>query len=139
MAINFDLTWEPDREELSSLAGGLDRHAVEVIGEDGFRSLAIFVRDTDGSLLAGVSAFLNWNWLQVSLLWVDENVRGEGLGSELLERLESIARKEGCTGAHVSTFSFQATPFYELQGYEIFATLDNYPPGHAKHFLRKTL
>jgi uncharacterized protein (DUF924 family) len=39
----------------------------------------------------------------------------------------------------LETTSFEARPFYEKRGYEVFATLDDYPPGHSKFFLRKRL
>lgn len=139
MSIRFDVNWQSEHEDTQLLSAGLSRHAMEAVGEGGFRPLAVFVRDTDDTIVAGVTAYLNWNWLQVSLLWVDTSLRGEGLGGELLDRLETVARGEGCTHAHVSTFSFQATEFYELHGYEKFAVLDDYPPGQAKHFLKKVL
>src|SRR5215831_15581057 len=43
----------------------------------------------------------------------------------------------GAVGATVETYSFQARPFCERLGYEVFGTLDGYPPGHIKFFLRK--
>jgi hypothetical protein len=39
----------------------------------------------------------------------------------------------------LSTFSFQARPFYEKLGYEVFATLEDCPVGHCEYFLRKQL
>lgn len=47
------------------------------------------------------------------------------------------ASDRGCTRAHVDTFSYQAKPFYERHGYEVFAVLDDDPPGHERIFLRK--
>lgn len=40
---------------------------------------------------------------------------------------------------YLDTFDFQARPFYERHGYEVFGTLDDYPPGHSRFFLRKDL
>ena len=139
MSLVYELTREPDDADTRVLAAGLNAHAVAEIGEDGFKPVAIFVRDEDGAIQAGVSALVNWNWLQVSLLWVADDLRGEGIGSELLARIEAVARREGCKRAHVSTFSFQAAAFYEAHGFASFATLDDYPPGQAKHFLMKDL
>ena len=139
MSLNYELTREPDDADTRLLAAGLNRHAVAEIGEDGFKPVAILVRDENGVVRAGASAYINWNWLQVSLLWVADDLRGEGIGTELLSRIESVARHEGCDRAHVSTFSFQAAAFYEAHGFTSFATLDDYPPGYAKHFLKKDL
>ena len=56
-----------------------------------------------------------------------------------MSMIEDLGREKGCTRAHLSTFSFQAKAFYESLGYEVFATLDDYPPGHARSFMRKVL
>jgi hypothetical protein len=37
----------------------------------------------------------------------------------------------------LSTFDFQAPQFYLEHGYEVFATLPDYPPGHTDYHLRK--
>ena len=139
MALTYELTREPAATDVQVIATGLKRHAMAEIGEDGFKPVAVFVRDDSDAIRAGVSAYVNWNWLQVSLLWVADELRGRGIGSELLAKVESIARQDGCDRAHVSTLSFQAVAFYEIHGYSVFATLEDYPTGQAKHFLRKDL
>jgi hypothetical protein len=53
--------------------------------------------------------------------------------------IEDVGRARGCTHAHLDTFSYQARPFYEHHGYELFATLDEYPPGQQRFFMRKSL
>ena len=45
----------------------------------------------------------------------------------------------GCTQALLDTHSFQAPDFYVQQGYIIYGTIDDYPLGHQKHYLRKSL
>jgi len=53
--------------------------------------------------------------------------------------IESEATQQGCTHAHLDTFSYEARPFYEKLGYDLFATLEDYPPGYCKYFLKKSL
>ena len=50
---------------------------------------------------------------------------------------EAEARARGCIGATLGTYDFQARPFYEKQGYEVFGTLEPYPNGHCSYYLRK--
>jgi len=128
MSLEYEVTFEPSAADTNQFAQGLSRYEVSEVGDDGFRPVEIFIRDED-VLLADVSGLLNWNWLQISLLGVDEKIRKEGLGSELIDRSETVARDEGCTHVHVSAFSFQASRFCESQGYERFSNFDNYPPG----------
>jgi len=139
MSYEFSITREPTEAETSQLGQGLNRHAIENLQQDGFDPVAVFVRNEDGEIVGGVSAYLNWNWLQVSLLWVDSSLRGRGFGKQLMEKIEALSREHGCVNVHVDTFSFQARAFYESTGYVIFATLDDYPPGHSRHYLRKAL
>jgi GNAT superfamily N-acetyltransferase len=65
--------------------------------------------------------------------------RGGGHGARLLAAAEAYALERGCGGAFLDTFSFQARPFYERHGYEVFATLPDFPPGHDRFFLRKRM
>lgn len=139
MSHEFAITWEPTEAETALLGRGLNQHALENLEQDGFKPVAVFVRDEDHEIVGGVSGYVNWNWLQVSLLWVDASLRGTGYGKQLMDRLEVAGRENGCENAHVDTFSFQARTFYESLGYEVFATLDDYPPGHSRHYLKKAL
>ncbi len=56
-----------------------------------------------------------------------------------MDAAEDYARMRGCHSAYLDTHTWQARPFYEKRGYEVFATLDDFPPGHKKFFLRKKL
>jgi GNAT superfamily N-acetyltransferase len=129
----------PVAADLAVLQDGLGRHALPITGVPGFVPLAIFLRDARGTVVGGVAARINWNWLDISLLWVDDRLRTTGWGGRLMEALEAEAVARGCTDAHVDTFSYQARPFYERLGYRAFAVLDDYPPGHQRIYLRKRL
>jgi N-acetylglutamate synthase-like GNAT family acetyltransferase len=62
-----------------------------------------------------------------------------GRGTALLEAAEEEARAQGCHGVYLTTFSFQAKPFYERLGYEVVADIPDYPEGHRYHVMKKTL
>jgi GNAT superfamily N-acetyltransferase len=105
-----------------------------------FIRLSYGVRGNDGSVDAGINAVLYcWGVLYIDALWVDEAARHRGLGTELLYRVESEAKKLGCTMSHLDTFDFQARDFYERNGYELFGALDDCPPGHKRYYLKKAL
>ena len=97
------------------------------------------VRDADGNIVGGILGHTRWRWMYIAKLWVDESLRGQGVGSRLMEAAEELARSRGCTDVSLDTFDFQARPFYEKLGYELFGTLDGYPPGYRQFYLRKRL
>jgi GNAT superfamily N-acetyltransferase len=98
-----------------------------------------FVKNERGETLGGLMGGAWGGWLHIGWLWVDESVRGQDLGTRLMDQAEAYARERGCHSVMLDTHTFQARPFYERRGYEVFGTLDDYPKGHQKFFLRKKL
>ena len=137
LALNVDTA--PTRDDLAVLDDGLTRHAAPSTEGPGFLPLAVFLRDPDARVVGGAYGRVNWTWLHVSLLWVSPERRGGGLGTRLLAAIEEAAAERGCRQAHLDTFSYQAPDFYRRRGYEVFAELDDYPPGYRRLFMRKRL
>ena len=135
----FTIDTDPPPEDVARLSNGLTQHALPYTKTAGFQPLAALARDEAGELLGGATGKINWNWLQVDLLWVAEECRSQGLGSQLLSMLESEAVDRGCTMAHVDTFSFQAQDFYQALGYQVFAVLEDYPTGYQRVSLQKKI
>ena len=135
----FSVETSPAARDIEALAQGLTEHALPVTGTPGFRPLSVFARNPAGALVGGVHGQVNWSWLHIALFWVATERRHQGLGSRLLTAIETAALERGCSQAHLDTFSYQARPFYERHGYRLFATLEDYPRGQQRYFLRKAL
>jgi GNAT superfamily N-acetyltransferase len=138
---NLRITSKPhaSQEEITFAREAIARHNVAVTRDTYYSPLAIFLRDERDAIMGATFGDLWGGWLELTLLWVAEPLRGQGYGARLLLAAEEEARTQGCRGVFLSTFSFQARPFYEKQGYEVVGVLDDYPPGHAKFFLKKAL
>ena len=139
MTYTISVEESPKQEDVDALVRGLTEHGVAHTRVPGFQPIGAFLRDESGNLAGGIWGYLNWNWLFVGLFWISDASRGKGYGKQLLGALEEAARARGCQYAHLDTFSYQARPFYESLGYEVFATLDDYPPGHQRFYMKKTL
>lgn len=96
-------------------------------------------RDVDGNVVGGILGHTRWRWLYIAKLWIDATVRGQGIGTKLMAAAEELARSRGCTDVSLDTFDFQARPFYEKLGYELFGTLEGFPPDSRQFYLRKSL
>ena len=129
----------PKSEDVERLGQGLNAHSLAYTQVPGFRSIGVFMRDERDGVVGGIWGYVNWNWLWIGAVWLSEDLRGKGYGRQMMEAIEHKARERGCRYSHLDTFSFQARPFYEGLGYELFATLDDYPPGHQRFFMKKAL
>jgi len=109
------------------------------IGPADERPVKFVARDSAGTVVGGILGHTRWRWMYIAKLWVDESARGQGLGTRLMEAAEDLARSRGCTDVSLDTFDHQARPFYEKLGYELFGTLEGYPPGSRQYYLRKRL
>jgi ribosomal protein S18 acetylase RimI-like enzyme len=54
-----------------------------------------------------------------------------------MEAAEFEAKGRNCHAAYVDTFSFLALDFYQKLGYTIFGSLEDFPKGHTRYFLKK--
>ena len=101
--------------------------------------VGFFLKNARGEWLGGLTGHVWGGWLHVNTVWVTESLRGQRHGSRLMDAAEAFAAEHGCLGVTLETHSFQAPGFYAKRGYEVFGTLEDYPPGHSKLFLRKRL
>ena len=101
--------------------------------------LNLYVEDEHGQLLAGLVAETFGNWLEIEYLFVKEGLRGQGIGSQLLQQAESEAKKRNCRFAFVNTYQFQAPAFYQKYGYKEVFTMKEYPYTGQRHYYQKEL
>ena len=101
--------------------------------------LNLYVEDDSGELMAGLVAETFGNWLEIEYLFVKEDLRAQGIGSQLLQRAESEAKKRNCRYVFVNTYQFQAPAFYQKRGYKEVFTLKDYPYDGQRHYYQKDL
>lgn len=101
--------------------------------------LNLYVEDDSGQVMAGLVAETFGNWLEIEYLFVKEDLRGQGIGSQLLQQAESEAKKRNCRFAFVNTYQFQAPAFYQKHGYKEVFTLKDYPCTGQRHYYQKDL
>jgi GNAT superfamily N-acetyltransferase len=101
-----------------------------------YEEINLCLKDENGDFIAGLNSAICWNWMEIGILWVDDNYRSRGYGKRLLEEAESVARAKKCTFIKLDTFSFQAPEFYKKYGYKVIAMIEDAPLG-SKHFYYK--
>ena len=133
------ITVEPraSSADVATVQAGLRAFNVARIGEPEEEPVQLFLRDESDRVVGGLLGHIKWRWLYVAKLWIDDAHRGAGYGRSLLIAAESFAQSRGCIGAYLDTFEYQARRFYEKLGYELFGTLEGYPPGYRQYHLAK--
>ena len=139
--MQLSITEKVTPEEKEELLTGLRAYNGQFLDLANFSGdIGVYVRDVNGTMLGGLIGVRKGDWLNIDFLWVSDNVRGSGVGSELIKTAEDAARRKGCKHALVDTASFQARPFYEKQGYRLQMSLQDYPyAGMQRHYLAKAL
>jgi GNAT superfamily N-acetyltransferase len=130
---------DPEETAWGVIGRGIGEFNRQHAGEQHHQLLCFVLQGADGTIAGGVIAATYYGWLYVDLLWVREDLRGQGYGGRLLALAEEAARRRGAQHAYLDTFSFQAPDFYVKHGYRVFGELPDFPPGHRRYFFTKQL
>ncbi len=104
-----------------------------------FTQLNFVIKDHDKIIGGIIAQIACWEMVEIDALWIDENYRGKGLATNLLEMVENKALEKNCRIAQLDTFDFQAKDFYEKLDYSVFGTIENIPQGHNHYYMKKML
>ncbi len=99
----------------------------------------IRLRDDDGKVVGGLWGRTTYEWLFVEWLVVPEQLRGQGLGLQMMQKAEAEARSRKCIGMWLDTFEFQARGFYEKLGFSVIGQVEDLPRGSRRDFMQKRL
>ena len=130
---------KPDDNDVRVLLNGLHDYNTQHSGAGEAEYLTIFLRDASGKVVAGISGWTAYGWLRIDVLWVREDLRGQGFGKQLLAEAEAEGMRRGCQFATLDSFSFQAPEMYKKRGYSEFGVLDKIAGNQTWHFLKKDL
>ena len=136
MYIRLENTESQKAQKIGELVRSYNRSKREAAESE---PLNLYIEDEHGRLLAGLVAETFGNWLEIEYLFVKEDLRGQGIGSQLLQQAESEAKKRNCRFAFVNTYQFQAPAFYQKHGYQEVFTLKDYPCTGQRHYYQKDL
>ena len=136
MHIRLEETESQKAQEIGNLIRSYNRSIRETAESE---PLNLYIEDEQGQLLAGLVAETFGNWLEIEYLFVKDDLRGQGIGSQLLQRAESEAKNRNCRYVFVNTYQFQAPAFYQKHDYQEVFTLKDYPCTGQRHYYQKDL
>lgn len=100
---------------------------------------AYFIRDDQGQIVGGCAGDNMYGGLFVGQLWVKEELRGKGYGTQLMSLAEDLANKSQCKFITVNTFEWEALNFYKKLGYYVEFARHGFDKDSVFYFLRKNL
>ena len=135
--MKIEVIEDRDDEVTQALITGVREFNASVMGHADSKPLTVVARDAEGQLIGGVSGRTIYGHYLIEVVWIAQSMRKTGLGTKLMNEAERQARERGCIGAQVDTASFQAPDFYKKLGFRVIGTVEDFPPGHARHFMQK--
>lgn len=136
MQVRLENTESQKSQKIGELIRSYNRSKRETAESE---PLNLYVEDDSGEVLAGLVAETFGNWLEIEYLFVKEHLRGQGIGSQLLQQAECEAKMRNCRFAFVNTYQFQAPAFYQKYGYKEVFTLKDYPYTGQRYYYQKDL
>ena len=96
--------------------------------------------DREFSDIAGFAGGVDgWNGTDIDALWVEEEYRDQGIGSQLLAELEREVKENGVDVMFIEAFDWNVG-FFKKNGYErVTGMLEDYPKGHVMYCMEKPL
>ena len=96
--------------------------------------------EADGKLIAGLDACVTaFKILYVSTVFVDEEYRRKGIGTQLIYEMEKRAAAMGVNIIRLDTFNWQGKEFYEALGYERVGHYENAEDNYSEYFFVKRI
>ena len=96
--------------------------------------------EADGKLIAGLDACVTaFKILYVSTVFVDEEYRRKGIGTQLIYEMEKRAAAMGVNIIRLDTFNWQGKEFYEALGYECVGHYENAEDNYSEYFFVKRI
>lgn len=129
----------PQDNDFEALKSGLTKYNESFTGVVHRETISSFVKNDSGVIVGGILGEINWNWMHIQGLWIDESIRQDGWGTKLLSEMEEYALSKNTANIRLETTTFQALGFYVKAGYSVFGELPNMPQGHTSYFLQKQL
>jgi GNAT superfamily N-acetyltransferase len=140
MTPTITMTEKVDSASVQKLAKELMRFNEERSMPMNALPLLLMVSDPEtNEVVGGLFGATAYDRLKIQLIYLPEELRGSGLGRKLMAQAEEEAARRGCRGILLETYSFQARGFYERLGYEVYGTVEDFPPGHSMFAMKKDL
>ena len=136
MALTWKLDTDAPAEDVAVVVNGVFSHGRSQATHGNAKAISCLVRD-GVRVVAGGSERTEYNRLFVNHLWVAQELRGQGVGSRILQELEAEAGRRGCHDAIIETLEESVAKLYARLGYKQVAFVAGYVGHFNRHIMLK--
>ena len=129
-----------DEDDAETIVNGLDAYNTAQVprAHQSYIPLNKKILDGDGKLIAAIFAGVGrWNSFDIDMMWVEEQYRNQGIGSELLAETEREAKEHGAYFCLAEGLFDWQTDFFKKNGYTVVGRLEECPKGHSMYIMEK--
>ena len=130
----------PSEEQINIIKNGLTEYNTKFPGGEldiPTPDISLILLDRNRNVVGGLITSMLMGIMHLEVLWVDEKLRGQGLGKDLVLTAENLSKQKGYPASQTWTFSFQAPEFYQSIGYKIKGIYQGYCDGVIEYVLSK--
>lgn len=105
----------------------------QIYREKGYNDPFGFYALQDNQIIGGIIARKKMQWLDIDILFVNQNFRNNRIGSQLMSKAIEYCKENNLIGLHLYTLDFQAKGFYEKQGFKLITEIKDWPKGITRY------
>ncbi|MBA3535020.1 MAG: GNAT family N-acetyltransferase [Tatlockia sp.] len=135
--VEYTIENNPNSSDEKVIRDGIVNFNSQVINEKA-KHFSIFAKDK-GKIIGGALIRAHSDALYIDVLWCVEKYRSKGVGTEIINLINNVARDKGLSKIFVDTYSFQAQDFYKKHSFYTIGTIPKYLKNHDRIFLRKDI
>ncbi|MFX1318348.1 MAG: GNAT family N-acetyltransferase [Promethearchaeota archaeon] len=137
----YTICEDASEESKKVLHAGLHEYVIEQIGDLEKQNppiqINLVIKNDREKVIGGILTSTVLKALYILKIWMHEDYRRQGYGTELILAAERIAKQKGCISALAMVYSFQTPEFFEKANYEIFGSSEGYPPPTKEYYFKK--
>lgn len=136
--VKIELIEAPSETDVARIYEGLHRFNLQHLPNLNELSLGLFIRDKNEEIVGGAIGIILPSVMQIKYLWLAEHIRNQGIGKNIMQKLEDEANARGLPSIALETYTFQAPEFYIKLGFNEVGRYINHPSrGIDKVFYQK--
>ncbi|MFN2109304.1 MAG: GNAT family N-acetyltransferase, partial [Anaerolineae bacterium] len=108
-AKNYNFNWQTPADDtfkrfLQGILNAYHETAYPAMKVPQSKKFVLQVTDAQGIVVGGALFWAYWGWVDVTLVALQKEARGRGLGRRLMTTIEQKAREENCSRLRVECF-----------------------------------